>query len=100
MFREAKEEQEKVDQAFLEEQGSVLELENLNSETDSKPKKQPRKSASAKGNKLPSTGSTVRIISGTFAEFEGNLQKLNRKTGKVFCLLHVNNLFADNNTVI
>ncbi|KAK3226235.1 hypothetical protein Dsin_006097 [Dipteronia sinensis] len=83
IFQEAKVEQEKVNQAFEEEQrveGS-LELENINIDMDDKPKRQSR-NASAKGYKLPAPGSTVRVISGTFAEFEGNLKKLNRKTGK------------------
>ncbi|KAI9154558.1 hypothetical protein LWI28_028080 [Acer negundo] len=83
IFQEAKVEQEKVNQAFEEEQRveGALELENLNIDMDDKPKRQSRK-ASAKGDKLPAPGSTVRLISGTFAEFEGSLKKLNRKTGK------------------
>ncbi|KAL5740478.1 hypothetical protein ACOSQ2_029658 [Xanthoceras sorbifolium] len=83
IFREAKEEQEKANQAFEEEQqrDAALKLENLNIDTDGKPKKQSRK-ASAKGDKLPAPGSTVRVISGTYAEFEGSVKKVNRKTGK------------------
>ncbi|KAH7553784.1 hypothetical protein JRO89_XS12G0056000 [Xanthoceras sorbifolium] len=61
--------------------GNSLKLENLNIDTDGKPKKQSRK-ASAKGDKLPAPGSTVRVISGTYAEFEGSVKKVNRKTGK------------------
>ncbi|KAK0583920.1 hypothetical protein LWI29_005099 [Acer saccharum] len=83
IFQEAKVEQEKVNQAFEEEQRveGALESENLNIDMDDKPKRQSRK-ASVKGDKLPAPGSTVRVISGTFAEFEGSLKKLNRKTGK------------------
>ncbi|KAJ6381420.1 hypothetical protein OIU77_030157 [Salix suchowensis] len=39
-------------------------------------------SSSRKKDKLPKTGSTVRVVSGTFADFVGSLKKLNRKTGK------------------
>lgn len=40
-------------------------------------------SSTAKKYKLLVPGSTVRVVSGTFAEFVGSLKKVNRKTGKV-----------------
>ncbi|XVF08221.1 hypothetical protein REPUB_Repub06bG0207700 [Reevesia pubescens] len=101
IFRQAKEEQEKADQAFQEEQqgekplmSDKLNIEyNLDSNgvttsvLDSKPKPQPRKRSNtvangAKGSKLLVAGSMVRVVSGTFAEFVGSLKKSNRKTGK------------------
>lgn len=105
IFKEAKEAQEQADQAFVEEQQreGTIKSENLNVESntvttvvtesfrDSKPKSQSGK-ASAKGNKLPAPGSTVRVVSGTFAEFLGTLKKVNRKTRKVSCFFHINYL--------
>lgn len=105
IFKEAKEAQEQADQAFEEEQQreGTIKSENLNVESntvttvvtesfrDSKPKSQSGK-ASAKGNKLPAPGSTVRVVSGTFAEFLGTLKKVNRKTRKVSCFFHINYL--------
>lgn len=104
IFRQAKEEQEKTDRAFEEDQ----QKESLNSEMlsvdshldpndetksvmDLKPKRKSRKasdpltdgSSKAKDYKLLVPGSTVRVVSGTLAEFVGNLKKMNRKTGKV-----------------
>ncbi|KAE8099283.1 hypothetical protein FH972_017277 [Carpinus fangiana] len=103
IFRQAKEEQEKTDRAFEEDQ----QKESLNSEMpivdshldpndetksemDLKPKKKSRKasdpltdgSSTVKDYKLLVPGSTVRVVSGTLAEFVGNLKKMNRKTGK------------------
>lgn len=102
IFRQAKEEQEKADQAFQEEQQREKSLlsDELNIEytsdsngvttsvLDSKPKRQSRKRSNtvvngAKDSKRLVTGSTVRVSSGTFAEYVGSLKKLNRKTGKV-----------------
>jgi transcription antitermination factor NusG len=104
IFRQAKEEQEKTDQAFEEDQkegnlnsGMLSVDSNLDpnddtkSVTESKPKRVSRKasdpvtngSSRAKNYKLPVLGSTVRVVSGTFAEFVGSLKKVNRKTGKV-----------------
>lgn len=103
IFRQAKEEQEKTDQAFEEDQkegnlnsGMLSVDSNLDpnddtkSVTESKPKRVSRKasdpvtngSSRAKNYKLPVLGSTVRVVSGTFAEFVGSLKKVNRKTGK------------------
>lgn len=89
IFKEAKEEQERHDQAFLEKEqeeapnSSVLETDlDTNGTTATKHKGRPKKAV----NTL-SPGSTVRVASGTFAEFEGSLKKLNRKSGKVCCLL-------------
>ncbi|XP_038880829.1 uncharacterized protein LOC120072519 isoform X2 [Benincasa hispida] len=85
IFKEAKEEQERHDQAFLEKEqdrapnSSALETDlDTNGTTATKQKGRPKKAV----NTL-SPGSTVRVASGTFAEFEGSLKKLNRKSGKV-----------------
>ncbi|OMO97385.1 hypothetical protein COLO4_14645 [Corchorus olitorius] len=101
IFRQAKEEQVKADQAFEEEQQAekTLTADKLNLEynldsngvitsvLDSKPRRQSRKKSDtvangAKTSKRLVTGSMVRVVSGTFAEFVGSLKKLNRKTGK------------------
>lgn len=129
IFRQAKEEQEKTDRAFDEEQqeaslnSGVLKIDShldSNDHTkavvDSKPKRQSRKasdpltngSSTRKNYKLLVPGSTVRVVSGTFAEFVGSLKKVNRKTGKAtvgFTLfgkeslvdLDVNDIVADTN---
>nr|POE61237.1 transcription termination/antitermination protein nusg [Quercus suber] len=103
IFKQAKEEQQKTDRAFEEEQKE----ENLNSRmlsvdthldpnddtqsvTESKSRRVSKKasdsirngSSTAKKYKLLVPGSTVRVVSGTFAEFVGSLKKVNRKTGK------------------
>ncbi|KAG6595370.1 nusG [Cucurbita argyrosperma subsp. argyrosperma] len=85
IFKEAKEEQERHDQAFLEKEKeqapnpSVLETNlDTNGTTATKHKGRPKKAV----NTL-SPGSTVRVASGTFAEFEGSLKKVNRKSKKV-----------------
>ncbi|KAF9679997.1 hypothetical protein SADUNF_Sadunf06G0074100 [Salix dunnii] len=97
VFQQAKEEQEKADIAFEEEQqahgapNSVkLGSDNITqSFIDSNSERELRRnsgplvsSSSRKKDKLPKTGSTVRVVSGTFADFVGSLKKLNRKTGK------------------
>ncbi|KAF8031985.1 hypothetical protein BT93_D1025 [Corymbia citriodora subsp. variegata] len=100
MFRKAKEEQEKTDRAFEDERLSeTLKSEkldlDLHSSTDDslesalKPKRQSQKSSSTLGGlsakekyKLLVPGSTVRVLSGTFAGFEGSLKKLNRRNKK------------------
>lgn len=81
LFKQVKEEQEHADKAFLEEQLSdaVLKSDKL------MPKRRTRKSpglteSKAKAGKRLSQGSKVRVLSGAFAEFNGILQKLNRKT--------------------
>ncbi|KAG7576581.1 NusG N-terminal domain superfamily [Arabidopsis thaliana x Arabidopsis arenosa] len=103
IFKQAKEAQEKADSEFeeaqrAEEEASLLASQQLlassNSDViepvaESKPKRAPRKAtlatetkdSKAKKKKL-AAGSTVRVLSGTFAEFVGNLKKLNRKTAK------------------
>lgn len=96
IFKEAKEEQEKHEQEFEEEQtqgavnAGLLNVESdldsnevTKSATDSKPKRQSRKLSSGKQEKLPAPGSTVRVVSGTFAEYEGSLKKISRRTRKV-----------------
>lgn len=101
IFKRAKEEQEKTDQAFEEEEKNAalnseiknteLELDDvLNDIVDSKPKRGSRKtsnqvtvtdaSSTRKDYKLFVPGSTVRVVSGTFSGFTGTLKKLNRKT--------------------
>ncbi|XP_038686716.1 uncharacterized protein LOC119986217 [Tripterygium wilfordii] len=98
IFRESMEAKERYEQAFLQEQQREerLKSEKLDingaqkSTVDSKPKQQsgvssdppadspsPRK----KRNSLV-VGSTVRVVSGIFAEFVGTLKKQNRKTKK------------------
>ncbi|KAJ9180626.1 hypothetical protein P3X46_008843 [Hevea brasiliensis] len=98
IFQQAKEEQEKSDQAFTEQQlgeevmnsGKIVGNDIAKSVTDSKPTGGSTKisdhlvngSPRKKTSKRLTAGSTVRVISGTFAEFEGSLTKINRKTGK------------------
>ncbi|XP_030521451.1 uncharacterized protein LOC115734694 [Rhodamnia argentea] len=95
IFGKAKEEQEKTDRAFKDEQVSeTLKSEKLDLTEDSlesaiKPKRQSQKSSSTLDGlsakekyKLLVPGSTVRVLSGTFAGFEGSLKKLNRKNKK------------------
>lgn len=89
IFKQAKEEQEKSDQAFEEEQQAEGIVNDEKASTGSVVDPS-RKGRSRKVSKLPLTrvnnkitpGSTVRVISGTFAEFTGSLKKLDRKTGK------------------
>ncbi|CAH2054420.1 unnamed protein product [Thlaspi arvense] len=105
IFKQAKEEQEKADSEFeeaqrAEEEASIASqklvasnsdvTETVESLTESKPKRASRKislatetkDSKAKKKKKLAAGSTVRVLSGTFAEFVGNLKKLNRKTAK------------------
>uniref|UniRef100_A0A2P2J7H7 Uncharacterized protein MANES_08G083700 n=2 Tax=Rhizophora mucronata TaxID=61149 RepID=A0A2P2J7H7_RHIMU len=98
IFQQAKMEQEKFDQAFKKNQevDGALEFQNSGDNnltkpaSDDKPKRRTRKpsnplvngSTQIKEKKLLTRGSTVRVVSGNFAEFVGTLQKLNRKTGK------------------
>lgn len=112
MSRQAKEEQEKSDQAFEEEEeNAVRNSEILNTElepddvlltavVDSKPKRRSRKTADQlaftnassgkKDYKLLVPGSTVRVVSGTFSGFAGTLKRLNRKTKIVSYFLSKN----------
>ncbi|OIV89610.1 hypothetical protein TanjilG_15805 [Lupinus angustifolius] len=95
IFRQAKEEQEKIDQAFEEEEkkavlnsvapNTELEPDDIaNSTVDSKPKRRSVKTSdkppARKNYKLFVPGSTVRVLSGNFSGFAGTLKKLNRKT--------------------
>ncbi|PKI53842.1 uncharacterized protein LOC116209043 [Punica granatum] len=93
IFRKAKEEQEKTDRAFEEEQkaAGILNPESLGSddsiESASETPKRSRKSSSTKsGGKEKANplapGSTVQVLSGTFAGYEGSLKKLNRRSKK------------------
>ncbi|XP_010553065.1 PREDICTED: uncharacterized protein LOC104823276 [Tarenaya hassleriana] len=108
IFKQAKEEQEKADREFEEQEGSNLltprdELMRPDSDRsgtleesieDPKPKQKLRKASTSnssalssgtkdtKGKKRLSTGCAVKVVSGTFAEFVGSLKKMNRKTGK------------------
>ncbi|PSS32658.1 Transcription termination/antitermination protein like [Actinidia chinensis var. chinensis] len=94
ILQQAREEQEKADKAFEEEQKeerATLDPKNLNvvyidsestskdvteSVIESKPKRRSRKTSQ------PAAGSAVRVVSGTFAEFAGVLRKMDRKTGR------------------
>ena len=104
ILQQAREEQEKADKAFEEEQKeerATLDPKNLNvvyidsestskdvteSIIESKPKRRSRKTLQ------PAAGSAVRVVSGTFAEFTGILGKMDHKTGRVcacyYCLKH------------
>lgn len=101
IFKQAKEEQERHEREFEEEQrqeavnsgmlNSDSDLESMEvtkSATDSKPKQTSTKLSLEKRAKLPVPGSTVRVVSGTFSEFEGNLKKVNRRTRKVCNTIH------------
>lgn len=112
IFKQAKEEQEKSDRAFEEEQWAegIFNNEELNISTYSasgevttstkvaRPKKQSKKISepsdsnllAEEDHKFLSPGSSVRVLSGPFAEFTGCLKELDQKSGKV-CLLF--NLF-------
>ncbi|KAL6133132.1 hypothetical protein ACLB2K_065369 [Fragaria x ananassa] len=92
IFAKAKEEQEKADLAFQQEQQLSAELKSSDaakSTGDAKPKRRSGKasdplingSSTAKDKNLV-LGSKVRVLSGTFAEYEGSLKKLNQRTKK------------------
>ncbi|KAL8148067.1 uncharacterized protein LOC141708114 [Apium graveolens] len=102
IFRQAKEEQEKTDRAWEEEQERerILNAEQLNKSSDvnskevkvaPKSKKRSKKASEAfasdlvteKEDKLLVPGAIVRVLSGSFAEFKGTVKKLDRKTGTV-----------------
>ncbi|KAK9168256.1 hypothetical protein Syun_000396 [Stephania yunnanensis] len=104
IFVQVEEEQKKADIAFKEEQRSeaIFKEEKLNVEsylqdgdangstTDEKPKRRTRKSSKSAVNssltvedeKLPTPGSSVRVLSGPFTEFVGSLKKLDHQTGQ------------------
>lgn len=92
IFKQAKEEQEKADQEFEEQQKN----EALNSKevgvdallvaktnAFKNPGGRGRKAGKATSLKL---GSTVQVTSGSFAGFSGTLKKLDGKTGLVYML--------------
>ncbi|KAF9596769.1 hypothetical protein IFM89_013316 [Coptis chinensis] len=101
IFHQAKEEQEKADQAFDEEQRSegILKNEEINSDAietvvnavgNPKPKRKTRKASkklassllTGADDKLLVQGSSVRVVSGSFSEFKGSLKKLDPASGK------------------
>ncbi|XP_020274188.1 uncharacterized protein LOC109848879 isoform X2 [Asparagus officinalis] len=95
IFQQAKEEQEKSDQAFKEEQHnsikSIIEsASNQKSAIDAKPKRKSRRGSDPSKNsqvlgensKSLVPGSSVRVLSGPFAEFSGRLKELDPKNGK------------------
>lgn len=94
IFRQAKEEQEKSDKAFKEEQQKSI---NVDTDPASNQKSVPKatKRRSRKGSdpskssplyeekyKSLVPGASVRVLSGPFTEFSGRLKKLNHKNGK------------------
>lgn len=93
IFRKAREEQETTDQAFEEEQKALASLKiDDSSESATKPvKKSRRTSTKASGSSKKENiglvpGTTVKVLSGTFAGFDGDVKKFNRKSKKViFC---------------
>ncbi|CAN1303894.1 Transcription termination/antitermination protein NusG [Linum perenne] len=78
VLQREKEEQEELDKAFEEEQ--KVRVDDSSKKLDGKTivKESPKK----KGGKRLSAGSVVRVQSGPFAELEGSLKKIHRKTGK------------------
>ncbi|XP_043697712.1 uncharacterized protein LOC122648566 [Telopea speciosissima] len=97
IYRQAKEEQEKADQVFAEEQQGGLFNGEVHPEyrdvtgsvKNGKPKRRLRKgmepiaiSPSTGEDKLLSPGASVRVLSGPFAEFTGCLKDMDHKTGK------------------
>ncbi|KAJ8753772.1 hypothetical protein K2173_000026 [Erythroxylum novogranatense] len=105
IFKQAKEEQENFDQAFVEkQQGEDSKLDGddvVKSLTGSTRTGRSRKmgtlvNGKVTDKKLWKPGSIVRVVSGTFAEFVGNLKKVDRKTGKATVVL---NLFGKDSLV-
>nr|CAD1822118.1 unnamed protein product [Ananas comosus var. bracteatus] len=84
VFKQAKEEQQKADQAFEEEeQGehvNIRESIKLKDKMISRLKKET--SNSGKGHKSLIPGVPVRVLSGPFTEFTGRLKELDLKNGK------------------
>lgn len=90
IFRQAKEEQEKADLAFQEEEKLVIrqsEMGDLETLLDTSPKsrrnKIPVSAPKERKKKLAKVGSTIRVVSGSFAEFSGILKKVDQKNGMV-----------------
>ncbi|CAM8952402.1 unnamed protein product [Rhodiola kirilowii] len=101
IFKQAKEEQMKSDQAFEAEQlaeGIAASEKSMDTPIDigaldmisSKSKIKSKKSSESPNDKAPGDndkkvlvpGSAVRVVSGTFSEFSGTLKKLNKRTKK------------------
>ncbi|WCJ28397.1 plastid transcriptionally active 13 [Euphorbia peplus] len=93
IFQEAKEEQEKFDKEEQQDE-EILNSANSAANDIAKPVGRSRKVTDplAKGSpkkrtsKRPTAGSTVRVVSGNFAEFVGTVKKISRKTGKATVL--------------
>ncbi|KAK9672644.1 hypothetical protein RND81_12G114200 [Saponaria officinalis] len=96
IIAQAKEEQEKADLAFQDKLKSDLQslMPNLDTLTevvetplDTNPKSQDKKvtepSRRGRKSKYPKIGSTVRVVSGSFAEFSGIVKKVDKKNAKI-----------------
>ncbi|KAH9611077.1 hypothetical protein KSS87_018980 [Heliosperma pusillum] len=96
IFQEAKREQEKADLAFQEKHKQFLEslmpnLDTLNgvletplgTSTKIPIKKVLESSGRGRKSKYPKIGSSVRVVSGSFAEFSGIVKKVDRKNERV-----------------
>ncbi|KAM3340746.1 transcription termination/antitermination protein NusG [Capsicum galapagoense] len=94
IFKQAKEEQERADQAFEEEEQGEGGLDSSRAPTDDKvvPKKRGRQSKKASDlltvdalrgsdDKSLIPGSTIEVVSGAFAGFSGILKKVDSKAG-------------------
>lgn len=113
IFKQAKEEQEKADQAFEEEQlkdeasnpkklgvDSPL-VSQIRLQTNASKKTGGRGRKNAKGTTEGNTtsmklGSTVQVLSGAFAGFSGTLKKLDSKAGLVYSLSRILYLCHEN----
>ncbi|GAB2272909.1 hypothetical protein Dimus_007726 [Dionaea muscipula] len=96
IFRQAKVEQEKADQAFEDELKGVCDPPESSPDTDTqssmdsvieavkeaKQRGRSRKTSNKINNKLK-LGSTVTVVSGAFAKFSGTIKKLDATNGKV-----------------
>lgn len=104
VFRQAKEEQEKSDQALMEEQqksiNSIMVTANDQKTTiDTKPKRrsrkglEPSKISQLTGESFKSLvpGATVRVLSGPFKEYSGCLKELDPNNGKARIDKHIHN---------
>ncbi|KAL9225309.1 hypothetical protein vseg_001251 [Gypsophila vaccaria] len=96
IIEQAKEEQEKADLAFHDKYQSNVQslMPNLDTLTDvvetpldtnaeSEGKKVAEPSRRGRKSKYPKIGSSVRVVSGSFAEFSGIVKKVDKKNGKV-----------------
>lgn len=102
IFKQAKEEQEKADQAFEEQQRAEaldsnklgidsplvsqdLAQSNAKTKPGGRSRKATKQTTAGKAKTLK-PGSTVQVVSGAFAGFSGTLKKLDMKTGLVYSL--------------